>query len=225
MRLGKGSTFSIVYNSPVAMKFEGKVSADTVIGGPVGSVRMDAPLFLYVTMPEILTVAYSHEFEVGKFRKVRFEATYERTFWSQGRKFDTEFDFDRAVFTPSPGSVPESFTQDMLKGMINLADFSAVAMGNGWVDTDTFRVGVTYIGPRLRFMLSGAYDKAPVPQNAIGIPDSDGYMVGIGAKYNLKDFDLGLALSQTFKNSSRSVYASGGTGQLRIMTFSLGYRW
>nr|WP_258864972.1 outer membrane protein transport protein [Helicobacter sp. MIT 14-3879] len=225
LRVGKGGTFSLLYNSPVAMKFEGKVSADTVIGGAIGNVRMDAPLFLYVTMPEILTVAYSHEFDIDKIRKIRFEATYERTFWSQGRKFDTEFGWDQAVFTASPGSVTESFSQEQLKSMVGLADFSAVAMGNGWVDTDTFRLGFTYMGPKLRLMLSGAYDKAPVPQNAIGIPDSDGYMVGIGAKYNFRGFNLGIALSQTFKNSSRSVYASGGTGQLRIATFSLEYRW
>lgn len=225
VRVGKEGMFSVVYNSPVAMKFEGKVSADTIIGGPVGSVRMDAPLFLYVTMPEILTIAYSHDFIFKNKNRLRLEATYERTFWSQGRKFDTEFGLDQAVFTPSPGSVPESFSQEQLKSMINLADFSAVAMGNGWVDTDTFRLGLTYITKRLRLMVSAAYDKAPVPQTAIGIPDSNGYMIGIGAKYNFRDFDMGVALSNTFKDSSSSIYASGGVGQLRIATFSLGYRW
>lgn len=224
-RVGEGGMFSVVYNSAVPMKFEGKVSADTVIGGPVGSVRMDAPLYLYVTMPEILTIAYSHDWTLKNKHKLRLEATYERTFWSRGRKFDTEFGWDSAVFTASPGSVPESFTQEQLKGMVGLADFSAVAMGNGWVDTNTFRVGATYITKRLRLMLSAAYDKAPVPQTAIGIPDSDGYMVGLGAKYNFRDFDVGVSLSNTFKNSSSSVYASGGVGQLRIATFSLGYRW
>lgn len=225
VRVGKGGMFSIVYNSPVAMKFEGNVSADTIIGGPVGSVRMDAPLFLYVTMPEILTIAYSHDFVFKNKNRLRLEATYERTFWSQGKKFDTEFDWNRAVFTASPGSVPESFTQEQLKSMVNLADFSAVAMGNGWVDTDTFRLGLTYITRRLRLMVSAAYDKAPVPQTAIGIPDSNGYMIGVGVKYNFRDFDMGVSLSNTFKDSSSSIYASGGVGQLRIATFSLGYRW
>ena len=74
-------------------------------------------------------------------------------------------------------------------------------------------------------MLSAAYDKAPVPQTAIGIPDSNGYMIGLGAKYNFRDFDVGVSLSNTFKDSSSSIYASGGVGQLRIATFSLGYRW
>ena len=110
-------------------------------------------------------------------------------------------------------------------GMVGLADFTAVAMGNGWVDTHTFRVGATYITKRLRLMLSAAYDKAPVPQTAIGIPDSNGYMIGLGAKYNFRDFDVGVSLSNTFKDSSSSIYASGGVGQLRIATFSLGYRW
>ena len=224
-RVGDGGMFSVVYNSPVAMQFKGKVSADTIIGGPVGSVRMDAPLYLYVTMPEILTIAYSHDWTFKNKHKLRLEATYERTFWSRGRKFDTEFGWDEAKFTASPGSVPESFSQEQLMGMVGLADFSAVAMGNGWVDTHTFRVGATYITKRLRLMLSAAYDKAPVPQTAIGIPDSNGYMIGLGAKYNFRDFDVGVSLSNTFKDSSSSIYASGGVGQLRIATFSLGYRW
>ncbi|WP_034562699.1 OmpP1/FadL family transporter [Helicobacter bilis] len=224
-RVGDGGMFSVVYNSPVAMQFKGKVSADTIIGGPVGSVRMDAPLYLYITMPEILTIAYSHDWAFKNKHKLRLEATYERTFWSRGRKFDTEFGWSEAKFTASPGSVPESFSQEQLKGMVNLADFSAVAMGNGWVDTNTFRVGATYITKRLRLMLSAAYDKAPVPQTAIGIPDSNGYMIGLGAKYNFRDFDVGASLSNTFKDSSSSIYASGGVGQLRIATFSLGYRW
>ncbi len=187
-RVGEGGMFSVVYNSPVAMQFKGKVSADTIIGGPVGSVRMDAPLYLYVTMPEILTIAYSHDWTFKNKHKLRLEATYERTFWSRGRKFDTEFGWDEAKFTASPGSVPESFTQEQLMGMVGLADFSAVAMGNGWVDTHTFRVGATYITKRLRLMLSAAYDKAPVPQTAIGIPDSNGYMIGLGAKYNFRTY-------------------------------------
>nr|WP_324761609.1 outer membrane protein transport protein [Helicobacter bilis] len=224
-RVGDGGMFSVVYNSPVAMQFKGKVSADTIIGGPVGSVRMDAPLYLYVTMPEILTIAYSHDWTFKNKHKLRLEATYERTFWSRGRKFDTEFGWSEAKFTASPGSVPESFSQEQLMGMVGLADFTAVAMGNGWVDTHTFRVGATYITKRLRLMLSAAYDKAPVPQTAIGIPDSNGYMVGLGAKYNFRDFDVGVSLSNTFKDSSSSIYASGGVGQLRIATFSLGYRW
>lgn len=224
-KVGDGGMFSVVYNSPVAMQFKGKVSADTIIGGPVGSVRMDAPLYLYVTMPEILTIAYSHDWTFKNKHKLRLEATYERTFWSRGRKFDTEFGWSEAKFTASPGSVPESFSQEQLMGMVGLADFTAVAMGNGWVDTHTFRVGATYITKRLRLMLSAAYDKAPVPQTAIGIPDSNGYMIGLGAKYNFRDFDVGVSLSNTFKDSSSSIYASGGVGQLRIATFSLGYRW
>ena len=224
-RVGDGGMFSVVYNSPVAMQFKGKVSADTIIGGPVGSVRMDAPLYLYITMPEILTIAYSHDWTFKNKHKLRLEATYERTFWSRGRKFDTEFGWDEAKFTASPGSVPESFSQEQLMGMVGLADFTAVAMGNGWVDTHTFRVGATYITKRLRLMLSAAYDKSPVSQTAIGIPDSNGYMIGLGAKYNFRDFDVGVSLSNTFKDSSSSIYASGGVGQLRIATFSLGYRW
>ena len=225
LRVGKGGMFSILYNSDVPMKFEGNVSATTVLGGALGNVVMNAPLYLYVTMPHILTIAYSHDITLPNKAILRAEAVYERTFWSQGRKFDTEFGWDSAEFIATPGTVPAGFTQEMLMSMVGLADFSAVAMGNGWVDTDTFRLGLTYIGKRLRLMLSCAYDKSPVPQTSIGIPDSNGYMIGIGAKYNFRGFDVGVGLSQTFKDSSSSIYASTGVGQLRIATFSIGYRW
>lgn len=243
LRVGKNGMFSVKYDSTVPMTFEGSVSAETVIGGSIGSVTMTSPLYLYVNMPEILTVAYSHDFWIDSLRRIRLEATYERTFWSKGNKFDICFqevdrataqsgggicrnpDMSRTSFVASDGSVAGGFTQEQLAGMIALADFSAVAMGSGWVDTDTFRIGLTYIGKRLQLMLSAAYDHAPVPQYAIGIPDSDGYMIGVGAKYNFNNFDIGFAFSNTFKDSARSIYASGGVGQLRIATVSLGYRF
>ncbi|PAF49305.1 hypothetical protein BKH43_07205 [Helicobacter sp. 13S00401-1] len=220
IRVADNGMFSVVYSSPVSFDFKGNLDANTIIGGPVGSVRMKTTLDLFITMPEIITLAYAHQ--IGP---VRLEAVYERTFWSRGRKFDISFDADHAKFEASPGSVAQSFSQEQLKSMINLADFSAVAMGVGWRDTNHFRLGATYIGKKLRLMASVAYEQSPVQQDMIGIPDSDGYMVGFGAKYNFRGFDIGVALSQTFKENRRSIYSGPHIGQLRIATASLGYRW
>lgn len=219
-RIGNNGMFSTVYNSPVDFKFGGSLDANTIIGGPVGSVRMQTTLDLYITMPEILTIAYSHD-----FNRFRLEGVYERTFWSKGRKFDIAFDTQNAKFSASSGSVAQSFSQQQLQSMIGLADFDAVAMGKGWSDTDTFRLGLTYMGKNLRVMISAVYDKSPVKQDQIGIPDSDGYGLGFGLKYRFRGFDLGFALSNTYKENRQSIYFSEGIGALRIATASVGYRW
>ncbi|BDQ27989.1 hypothetical protein ASB1_16650 [Helicobacter heilmannii] len=113
-----------------------------------------------------------------------------------------------------------------LKKMVGLADFSGVMnMGAGWRDTNTFRLGATYMGRYLRLMGAFSYDQAPSPQEAIGIPDSNGYTIAFGAKYNFRGFDIGWGGTFTFKSNRNSYYQSNDLGQLRIFSASLGYRW
>ena len=216
---------SIVYNSPVKFDMAGKVEALTYVGGAMGNVLTVADLNIAVQMPEILTLAYAQEvFD----NRVRIEGVYERTFWSRGWKFNVTPDFENATYTGLSGLVAlkDVFNSETLKSMVGIADFGVVSnMGAGWRDTNTFRLGLTYKGKAARLMASAAYDAAPSPQDKVGIPDSDGYMVGVGAKYNFRGFDFGMAGSWTFKQSMSSLYHSGGLGGLFIYTASLGYRW
>lgn len=225
MRVVDSGMFSVVYNSPVKFDMSGEVKATTYVGGAMGNVLTTAPLKIEVQMPEILTVAYAQEFFA---KRVRLEGVYERTFWSRGWKFRVTPDFENAKYEGQSGLVglKNVFTSDTLKSMVGLADFGVVSnMGAGWRDTNTFRLGATYLGKKNRLMGSVAYDAAPSPQDKIGIPDSDGYMVGVGLKRNFKGFDFGLAGSWTYKASMSSMYHSGGLGGLYIYTASLGYRW
>lgn len=225
LRVFDNGMFSVVYNSPVKFNMQGNLSATTYIGGAIGDVLTTGNLNIAVTMPEILTLAYAHNFFKNH---LRVEGVYERTFWSRGSKFLVTPDFENATYKGLSGMVANTnvFNSDTLKGMVGLADFAGVMnMGAGWRDTNTYRLGVTYMGKSLRLMGSLAYDEAPSPQDKIGIPDSDGYMVGAGIKYNFRGFDLGLAYSVTFKDNRRSMYQSDGLGQLKIATMSLGYRW
>lgn len=225
LRVFDNGMFSIVYNSPVKFNMQGNLSATTYIGGAIGDVLTTGNLNIAVTMPEILTLAYAHNFFKDH---LRVEGVYERTFWSRGSKFLVTPDFENATYKGLSGMVANTnvFNSDTLKGMVGLADFAGVMnMGAGWRDTNTYRLGVTYMGKSLRLMGSFAYDEAPSPQDKIGIPDSDGYMVGAGVKYNFRGFDLGVAYSVTFKDNRRSMYQSDGLGQLKIATMSLGYRW
>ena len=225
LRVFDNGMFSVVYNSPVKFNMEGKVQATTYVGGALGNVLTVADLNIEVQMPEILTIAYAHEFFN---KKLRIEGVYERTFWSRGFKFNVTPDFDNATYIGLSGlvSLTDVFTPETLKQMVGIANFGVVSnMGDGWRDTNTFRLGITYKNKNLRLMAGAAYDAAPSPQDQIGIPDSDGYMVSFGAKYNFRGFDLGLAGSWTFKESMSSMYYSGGMGGLYIYTASLGYRW
>lgn len=225
LRVFDNGMASIVYNSPVKFDMKGKVEATTYVGGAMGNVLTIADLNIAVQMPEILTLAYAHEF----FNKrLRLEGVYERTFWSRGFKFNVSPDFANATYKGLSGLValPDVFNSETLKNMVGIANFGVVSnMGAGWRDTNTFRIGATYKTPFIRLMASAAYDAAPSAQDKIGIPDSDGFMLGCGAKINLRGFDLGLAGSWTYKQSMSSLYHSGGLGGLFIYTASLGYRW
>ena len=225
LRVFDNGTASVVYNSPVKFDMKGKVEATTYVGGAMGNVLTIADLNIAVQMPEILTLAYAHEFFN---RRLRLEGVYERTFWSRGFKFNVSPDFANAKYQGLSGLValPDVFNSETLKNMVGIANFGVVSnMGAGWRDTNTFRIGATYKTPFIRLMASAAYDAAPSAQDKIGIPDSDGFMVGCGAKVNLRGFDLGLAGSWTYKQSMSSLYHSGGLGGLFIYTASLGYRW
>lgn len=225
LRVFDNGMASVVYNSPVKFDMKGKVEATTYVGGAMGNVLTIADLNIAVQMPEILTLAYAHEFFN---RRLRLESVYERTFWSRGFKFNVSPDFANAKYQGLSGLValPDVFNSETLKNMVGIANFGVVSnMGAGWRDTNTFRFGATYKTPFVRLMASAAYDAAPSAQDKIGIPDSDGFMLGCGAKVNLRGFDLGLAGSWTFKQSMSSLYHSGGLGGLFIYTASLGYRW
>lgn len=225
LRVFDNGMASVVYNSPVKFDMKGKVEATTYVGGAMGNVLTIADLNIAVQMPEILTLAYAHEFFD---KRLRLEGVYERTFWSRGFKFNVSPDFANAKYQGLSGLValPDVFNSETLKNMVGIANFGVVSnMGAGWRDTNTFRFGATYKTPFVRLMASAAYDAAPSAQDKIGIPDSDGFMLGCGAKVNLRGFDLGLAGSWTYKQSMSSLYHSGGLGGLFIYTASLGYRW
>ncbi|WP_104698079.1 MULTISPECIES: OmpP1/FadL family transporter [unclassified Helicobacter] len=224
LRVFDNGMFSVVYNSSVPFHMKGSLEATSYVGGAMGNVLTQTSLDIAVNMPEILTLAYAHEFFD---KKLRIEGVYERTFWAKGPNFSVTPDFDNAIYTGLSGMVTH-FSSDKLKSMVGLADFSQVSnMGAGWRDTNTFRLGITYSNHKnLRLMGSIAYDEAPSPQNKIGIPDSNGYMFSLGGKYKFRDFILGVAYSLTLKDNRESLYQQLlNLGQLRILTASLEYHW
>ncbi|WP_104748257.1 OmpP1/FadL family transporter [Helicobacter cetorum] len=222
LRVFEHGMFSVVYNSSVTFNMKGGLVAITQLGPSLGNVLTKGSLNINVSLPQTLSLAYAHQFFKDR---LRVEGVFERTFWSQGNKFLVTPDFANATYKGLSGTVA-SLSSDTLKKMVGLANFKSVMnMGAGWRDTNTFRLGVTYMGRSLRLMGAINYDQAPSPQDAIGIPDSNGYTIAFGAKYHFRGFDLGWGGSFTFKSNRSSLYQSPTIGQLRIFSASLGYRW
>lgn len=211
----KKTTVSVVYTSPVTFDLKGSLDATTYIGGSMGDVNMKADLTLTATLPSQLQLAIMHS-----FGKLNIEFVYEEIYWSKGDKFT--FNFSNPHFTPLSGMVMQ-FDSEGLADMMNLADYGAVAMGDGWKDTIALRLGLTYLTQKnTLLMLSAALDQAPVPQDKLGIPDSNAYMFGIGAKKMFTKWNAGIAYSLSLKDGRKSIYQTGALGQLHLLSASLG---
>ena len=70
------------------------------------------------------------------------------------------------------------------------------------------------------------FDQSPVPQDKIGIPDSNAYMFGAGVRKTFSEqWNLGVAYSLSLKDGRKSIYQTGGFGQLHLLSASLGYQF
>lgn len=213
-------TASVVFDSPVKFKFKGKLDADTYIGNPIGDVNMKADLALETQLPAQLKVGIAQ-----RIYNLTMEFVYEKIWWSGGKKFD--FSFSNPTFTAFD---PTSLVAQLIKagkigGMMDLANYGAVAMGNGWKDTNAYRIGFTYrMDNGFTMMWSFAYDESPVPQEQIGIPDSTAYIVGGGINYPItQNLTLGASATMYLKDGSKSIYQSGDLGRLILANISMGY--
>lgn len=215
-------TISGVYDSPVKFNFKGKLDANTYIGGSIGDINMKADLNLATQLPGQLKVGLAQ-----RLFSLTLELVYERVWWSGGKKFD--FSFANPMFEAlDPNSIIASFSREQIENMMSLANYDAVAMGNGWRDTNAYRLGLSYrFDNGTMLMGSFAYDESPVPQDQIGIPDSTAYMMGAGINVPLTgNLNLGASATLYLKDGSKSIYQSqNGLGKLILANVSMEYSW
>lgn len=215
-------TISGVYDSPVKFNFKGKLDADTYIGGSIGDINMKADLNLLTQLPAQLKIGVAQ-----RFYNLTLELVYERIWWADGKKFD--FSFSNPTFSAlDPNSIIASFSKEQIESMMSLANYDAVAMGNGWKNTSAYRLGLSYrFDGGTVIMGSLAYDESPVPQDSIGIPDSTAYVFGGGINIPItKNLSLGASTSVYLKDGSKSIYQSeNGMGKLILANISMGYSW
>ena len=166
------------------------------------------PATVAVPLPATLTLAT----DVDVTESTNIEFVYERAFWSAYDELD-------------------------IRVMNTSVNQSGLPTPKNWEDSNTFRLGLTQgIGESVNLMVGLAYDQTPVPDETLGfeLPDSDGYIGSIGARWAVnEEFDLGAAILYDKKEDrfvSRDDNDNGidgtfsGSGAI-LVSVGLGYKF
>jgi long-chain fatty acid transport protein len=141
-----------------------------------------------VPIPAALNIAIAKTFN----ENFTLEFNYERTYWSAYDKLD--FDYNPNPTSPSEVIATTVFGQPLTRN---------------WKDTDTFRVGATYLyNDRLSLMGGFAIDETPV-DSIIGfeLPDSDAKIYSLGFKYKQNEqLSWGIAALYDDKESRQATF-------------------
>ncbi len=192
---GDATLSNIVVSSPYA-------PAGTILGAYNGGASVTIPL------PAALNLAVAYT-----FNKTTVELTYERTYWSEYKNLDF------------------NYNSDLTTGALAIFDS---AIPKNWKDTNTYRIGITHqYNDKLKLMAGFAIDESPAPNNTLGfeLPDSDAKLYSAGFEYKInKDMRVGLAYLYDSKDSRSAVNTHGvnGTfsdGGAHLLTASFKYRF
>jgi len=173
----EGDTLEFGYNLALAWKPASDVSVGVTYRSNIdldeegeanlylGNVGQQYGAAVSVPIPAALNIGISKTWD----ETLTVEFVYERTFWSSYETLD--FEYDSAIQPGLVGSFDDPKAKD-------------------WVDTNTFRFGVTYeMNDKLTLMGGYAYDETPVPTKTLSyeLPDSDAHIFSGGFKYKQTD--------------------------------------
>ena len=157
----------------------------------LGNVGQQYDATVSVPLPAALNIGISKTWD----DTLTVELVYERTFWSAYETLDFEYDSD--IQAGLVGSFDDPKAKD-------------------WVDTNTFRIGVTYqMNDRLTLMGAYAYDETPVPSRTLSyeMPDSDAHIFSGGFKYQQTDhLSWGAAILYDKKDSRTLAFGENENG-------------
>jgi long-chain fatty acid transport protein len=123
-----------------------------------------------VPMPAALNLAAAYTFDTG----TTVEAVYEKTYWSAYKSLDFSYPTSIGILAP----------------------YFDAPKAKSWVDTSSYRLGLTQKYSQWTAMAGIAYDETPVPNATLGyeLPDSNAWIVSLGGRYQLDShWNLGLA--------------------------------
>jgi len=169
-KLSNGINLAATYRSKIKLSEEGKAN---LYFGNFGQ-KYDASVNVY--LPATLTLAVSKDFE-----KFSMEFLYEKTFWSDYKTLD--FNYDKKL-----PALLEAFDKPIPKN---------------WKNSDTFRISFRYFyNDKLTLMAGYSYDESPVPNDTLSyeLPDSNAHIFSAGFKYRQnKNLSWGAAILYDYK--------------------------
>ena len=176
------------YRSEVDLDIAGDAGLIAMAGGfPLAGYNGAGALSL--TLPAVFSLATSYS-----FGDLTLEMAWSRTFWSEIESLD--FRYDQSFL----GTLFDGFDRAVVKD---------------WDDSDALRFGLTYQFSKQLLTTAGfAIDDTPVPGHSLGfeLPDSDGYMYGLGILYTRSDrLQLGVSYMY-YHTTSRNVTNTGAAG-------------
>jgi long-chain fatty acid transport protein len=176
------------YRSEVDLDLAGDAELLALAGGfPLAGY--DGAGALSLTLPAVFSLATSYS-----FGDLTLEMAWSRTFWSEIESLDFRYD--------------QSFLGTLFDG------FDRAVVKN-WDDSDALRFGLSYQLSRQLLTTAGfAIDDTPVPEHSLGfeLPDSDGYMYGLGLLYTRNDrLKLGVSYMY-YHTTSRNVTNTQAAG-------------
>ncbi len=186
------------YRSKVDLTVKGDAELSDDFG-----VSYDGSASVTVPLPAALAIAAA--FDVRDDTTLEF--VFERTFWSDYEELD--FDYGGPITSMAPGGLGALLTA---AANDNFADASP----RDWKDVNTYRFGLTHqFDQKLTLMAGFALDKSPAPKQTIGfeLPESDGKIFSLGARYKLsKQLELGGAVLYTKRDKLKLTAAGNDNG-------------
>ncbi len=213
----QGSSWDVGYNLALAYKplemwgvaLTYRSSIDlTEEGGQASYLSAPNPSAYPASVTIPLPATLTLATDVDVTESTNIEFVYERTSWSDYKELD-----------------------------IQVMGTSVLTAKKNWVDTNTFRLGLTQgFGDALELMVGVAYDETPVPDETLGfeLPDSNALIGSLGARYAWnEEFDIGAAVLYDTKEErfvSRNVNQNGIDGTFSgasalMVSVGLGYKF
>ncbi len=155
-------TISTLYRSKVNLKVIGDAKGYLLIPTPI-------PAIYPISTRGRVQVPLPAEWRLGasyKWKKTKFELTYEKTFWHKYENLN--FNFKDPIVENALGKNIEK----------------------KWEDSHTIRFGVIHqLNSTFTGMAGIAYDTTPIPEKTLGfeLPDSDGWIFSLGGIYKITE--------------------------------------
>ena len=210
-RPNKSWKFAATYRSNIDLTETGSAKLYFPDGADFnGKLHYSGDAAVTVPLPASLDLAVAYTFASD----TTVEFVYGRTFWSAYSELD--FEYERSI-----GALAPKFDDPIDKD---------------WDDANAFRLGVTQVYEKWTAMAGVAYDETPIPEKTLNfeLPDSDAWIVSVGAKYAYDaHWSFGAALlldtkeSRTIDGGVNEVGIDGEFTDARayLLAFGLDYRF